>query len=230
MANANPFAADVKQCPYPSYERWRSESPVLWSEQIEAWLVTGHEQVRHILMTDADFSSGNSVFGGATLEHPEFPSIINVDEPLHRKLRGLVAKAFTPKTIDELWEPVISSRVDEMLDAVREQAEFDVVADLSYPLPVKMIADIIGVDSDDFAYFKDRSDATAGSRDHLAFGGGIHVCLGASLARLEARLALEGVVKRFSSLEPVEDYEHQWADTPFFRGMTGYRLRFSERG
>lgn len=401
MAQTSPFAADVKQCPYPSYDRWRSESPVLWSEEIEAWLITGHEQAHHVLMTHADFSSMNSVFGGATIEHPEFPSIINVDEPLHRKLRGLVAKAFTPRTIDEVWEPMISRRVDEMLDAVCAQDEFEVVADLSYPLPVKMIADIIGVDSDDFEYFKQRSNATVGnlgrlpypqvgaehehrherrdedteplgryflaqiedrrlrprddlitrlveaevdgeqlteveviafltllliagnetttnlithavrglvehpdliervrgdpelmeklieealrweapiqgfyrranrdlelggaavkrgeallvlygaanhdaakyerpddfdpqrgSRDHLAFGGGIHVCLGASLARLEARLALDGIVRRFASLEPVEGSEQQWADTPFFRGLTSYRLRFQER-
>ena len=409
MTNTSPFAADVKECPYPAYDRWRSESPVLWSDEIEAWLVTGYAEAQHILTTHADFSSMNSVFGGATVEHPEFPSIINVDEPLHRKLRGLVAKAFTPRTIDEVWEPLISRRVDEMLDAVCEQDEFDVVADLSYPLPVKMIADVIGVDSKDFAYFKERSDSMVtnlgrlpypevgaeneheherrddphgdpadeeikplpfyflgeiedrrinprddlitrlveaevdgeqlndievtaflillliagnetttnlitqavralvehpelidrlhndpelmekmieealrweapiqsfyrranrdlelggtavkegdallvlygaanhdaakyecpedfdperGSPDHLAFGGGIHTCLGASLARLEARLALAGIVKRFSALEPVEDFSAEWADTPFFRGMTSYRLKFTER-
>ena len=72
-------------------------------------------------------------------------------------------------------------------------------------------------------------DPERGTPDHLAFGGGIHVCLGASLARLEARLALEGVVKRFSALEPVEGFEEDWADTPFFRGMTSYRLKFTER-
>jgi cytochrome P450 len=408
MPDTSPFTTDVKECPYPAYDRWREESPVLWSEEIEAWLVTGYEEVRHILMTHEDFSSMNSVFGGPTVEHPEFPSIITVDQPLHHKLRGLVAKAFTPKTIDEVWEPVISRRVNEMLDAVCETDEFDVVADLSYPLPVKMIADILGVDSADFAYFKGRSDSMVkglgrlpypevgseeehqherrehpegdprdeeikplglyfleqiedrrehprddlitrlveaevdgeqlddievtaflillliagnetttnlitqavrglvehpdlidrvngdpelmekmieealrweapiqsfyrrarrdldlggtavkegdallvlfgaanrdeakyecpedfdperGSPDHLAFGGGVHVCLGASLARLEARLALEGVVKRFSALEPIED-DHTWADTPFFRGMTSYRLKFTER-
>jgi cytochrome P450 len=410
MPDTSPFAPDVKECPYPAYDRWREESPVLWSEEIEAWLVTGYEEVRHILMTHEDFSSMNSVFGGPTVEHPEFPSIINVDQPLHHKLRSLVAKAFTPRTIDEVWEPLISRRVNEMLDAVCEKDEFDVVADLSYPLPVKMIADVIGVDSADFAYFKERSDsmvtnlgrlpypevgseqehnherredpesdprdrdeeikpiafyfleqiedrransrddlitrlvdaeidgeqledieviaflillliagnetttnlitqavrglvehpdlidrvngdpelmekmieealrweapiqsfyrrarrdldlggtavkegdallvlfgganrdeakyecpedfdADRGSPDHLAFGGGIHVCLGASLARLEARLALEGVVKRFSALEPIED-DQAWADTPFFRGMTSYRLNFTER-
>ena len=169
MPDTSPFATDVKECPYPAYDRWRAESPVLWSEEIEAWLVTGYEEVRHILMTHEDFSSMNSVFGGPTVEHPEFPSIITVDQPLHHKLRALVAKAFTPRTIDEVWEPLISRRVDQMLDAVCEKDEFDVVADLSYPLPVKMIADVIGVDSADFAYFKERSDSMVTNLGRLPY-------------------------------------------------------------
>jgi len=100
------------------------------------------------------------VFGGPELEHPEFPSMINLDEPEHKQLRALVSKAFTPKTIDEAWEPRIREYAAELVDAViaRGDGRLDIVRDLAYPLPVTIIAEIIGVPSERFARFKQWSN------------------------------------------------------------------------
>ncbi len=152
----HPFTPDMKRDPYPKYEEWREQAPLTWSPEVGAWLVTSYEVSKDILADHRTFSSGNSVFGGPLVEHPEFPSMINRDEPDHRRLRGLVAKAFTPRTIDEAWEPRIREYIDELMDDVvaRGDGKFDVVADLAYPLPVKMIAEIIGVPPELFEQFK----------------------------------------------------------------------------
>jgi cytochrome P450 len=152
----HPFTPAMKEDPYPKYDEWREQAPLVWSPEINAWLVTTYEVAKDILGDHRTFSSGNSVFGGPLVEHPEFPSMINRDEPDHRRLRGLVAKAFTPRTIDEAWEPRIKEYIDELMDdaVARGDGKFDVVADLAYPLPVKMIAEIIGVPPELFETFK----------------------------------------------------------------------------
>src|SRR5690606_9483585 len=68
----------------------------------------------------------------------------------------LVSKAFTPKTIEEAWEPRIRQVVGELLDDVvaRGDGRFDIVRDLAYPLPVRIIAEIIGVPPERFEQFK----------------------------------------------------------------------------
>jgi cytochrome P450 len=152
----NPFSAEMKQCPYPLYDDWREEAPLVWSDEVKAWLVTSYDVAKGILDDNRRFSSKNSVFGGPLVEHPEFPSMINRDEPDHRKLRSLVSKAFTPRTIEEAWEPRIREYIAELLDAVdqRGNGRMEVVGDLAYPLPVQMIAEIIGIPPELHAQFK----------------------------------------------------------------------------
>jgi cytochrome P450 len=70
-------------------------------------------------------------------------------------------------------------------------------------------------------------DIERGSHDHVAFGVGNHHCLGANLARLEARISLQAVLERFETLTPVEGHEDAWRDTPFVRGLVEYPLRFT---
>lgn len=156
----NPFAPEVKACPYPFYEGLRAEHPVRWSPELSAWLVTSYEHAVAVLRDHRAFSSGNSIFGGPEHEHPVFPSIINADEPKHSQLRGLVAKAFAPRTLGKLWEPRIRELTTQLLDAVEGKEVFNVVADLAYPLPVTIIAEIIGVEGHRFAEFKEWSDGT----------------------------------------------------------------------
>jgi cytochrome P450 len=72
----------------------------------------------------------------------------------------------------------------------------------------------------------DRFDRERGTRDHLAFGFGAHTCLGASLARLEARIALAALLDRIPTFEPLDAEHVDWWDTPFFRGPTSYVVTF----
>jgi len=154
--HTHPFNPEMKECPYPRYDEWRDEGPMVWSPEVQGWLVTRYATARMILEDHETFSSTNSVFGGPDLSHPEFPSMINLDEPEHKRLRALVSKAFTPRTIDEAWEPRIREYAGELLSAAvaRGDGLFDVARDIAYPLPVKIIAEIIGVPSERFQQFK----------------------------------------------------------------------------
>ena len=70
--------------------------------------------------------------------------MISVDDPDHKRLRGLVSKAFTPRYIEGL-RPHIQQIADELLDRVQDQGHMDIVRDYAYPLPINVISDILGV-------------------------------------------------------------------------------------
>ena len=85
------------------------------------------------------------------------PTMLNSDPPRHTRLRGLVSKAFTPRSVRAL-EGRMEQIVGEMLDATAGKSEFDVIDALAYPLPVIIIAEMLGVPSEDRGRFRHWSD------------------------------------------------------------------------
>src|SRR5262245_32148305 len=85
------------------------------------------------------------------------PNMLGTDPPEHERLRGLVNQAFTPKIIRRL-EPRMDEIAESLLDAALAERRVDLVQALTYPLPVTVIAEIIGVPSEDGARFKHWSD------------------------------------------------------------------------
>src|SRR5438874_13779968 len=79
--------------------------------------------------------------------------MIHMDPPDHTRLRGLVNKAFTPRAIDAL-EGRIQKMIDGLLEAVQGRGRMDAIGDLAYPLPVMVIAEMLGVPPADRAQFK----------------------------------------------------------------------------
>ena len=88
---------------------------------------------------------------------PRTVGLLNSDPPEHTRLRSLVAEAFTPKTVERL-APRIREIAEELLDTVPGDGRFDLVEAFSHPLPVIVIAEILGVPSSDRAKFKQWSD------------------------------------------------------------------------
>jgi cytochrome P450 len=86
------------------------------------------------------------------------------DPPDHTRLRGLVAKAFTPKVVESLREPT-QRLVDDLLDAAMEAGDVDLLADFAYPIPVRVICDLLGVPLEDQYRFKGWSHALARGMD-----------------------------------------------------------------
>jgi cytochrome P450 len=90
------------------------------------------------------------------------PSMLRTDPPDHTRLRGLVSKAFTPRTIETL-RPRIEAIVSEQLDAVADAGHMDVIRELAYPLPVIVIAEMLGIPAVDREQFKRWSDEAVAS-------------------------------------------------------------------
>ena len=87
-------------------------------------------------------------------------SMLHLDQPEHTRLRALVSQAFTPRAIEKLRFSV-EQTAEQLLDAVAGQPSFDLIAALAYPLPITIIADLMGVPPQDMDRFKDWSNDLA---------------------------------------------------------------------
>src|SRR5207247_2589356 len=288
------------------------------------WLVLGYDEVSQLL-TDQRFGEaagrgGRIRLSRTTREGPHrllgrVDTMLSVDPPEHTRLRRLVSKAFTPRSVQKM-RPLIQEIVNELLDGLDGRTEFDLVSELAWPLPVTVIAEMLGIPRQDRERFKRWSDAmvatlggdyssldearrsneelarlregppllpsaidemlrytgpvhttrrtaredvslgdarirrgdvvvgilAAANRDpskyadpdsfdvarnptdHVAFGDGIHFCLGAALARLEGQIAIGTLLRRFPNLQLLDD-QPEWAGTSAIRGVTSVRLR-----
>ncbi|MGA9173635.1 MAG: cytochrome P450 [Thermoactinomyces sp.] len=143
---------EEKYNPFSWYKRMREKSPVYYDPKQGVWNLFLYEDVNRVL-------SDKDVFSSKRSEEPlPFQSITNMDPPDHTRLRSLVSKAFTPKMIAD-WEPRIRAIATELLDTVSGQKNIDIVEDFSYPLPVMVIAELLGIPTSDRKQFKEWSDA-----------------------------------------------------------------------
>jgi cytochrome P450 len=158
------FGPEMLADPYPVYHRLRAASPVFRAPALDAWVVTGYDAVAAALR-DPRLSSDRygrarqrlETKGLGDLFDERNRSLIHMDPPDHTRLRGLVNKAFTPRAV-EAMESRIQGLVAAFLDAVTPCGRMDVIADLAYPLPVTVIAEMLGVPAADRARFKHWSD------------------------------------------------------------------------
>ena len=163
----NPFIPEVHANPYPMYISLRAEDPVQWSELMESWILTRYDDIVAVL-ADSRFSADrrqaqNRYAQQAQKIAEEFgafgrtQTMLTSDPPLHTRLRKLVSKAFTPRMVEGLL-PRIQEIVDDRLDAVQEAGRMDIIQDLAYPLPVIVIAEMLGIPPQDRDQFKLWSD------------------------------------------------------------------------
>lgn len=143
--------------PFPWYSMMRKTDPVHYYEQYNIWQVFRYDDVLRVL---SDYAAFSSSFGGPG-EDPLSNSLISMDPPRHRQLRNLVTQAFTPRSVARLADR-ITTIVTELLDKVVANGHMDIVDDLSYPLPVIVIAEMLGIPQEDRERFKLWSDAIVG--------------------------------------------------------------------
>jgi cytochrome P450 len=186
----NPFLPEFRRDPYPSYRRLQTRSPVYFSPGLRGWVLSRHSDVSTVLQ-DSRFSVDRreanlfkrlQPFAGL---RPDFVSAITssllmLDPPVHTRLRRLVNKAFTPRVVESL-RVRIQAIVDELLARVAARGEMDLIRDLAYPLPVIVIAELLGVPAADHAKIKDWSDTLAVLVDPMQGKRGLQSAEGAYL-------------------------------------------------
>src|SRR5437667_134278 len=312
-----PFSPEMLADPYPAYSAMRERGRIQRTAAGH-WLVLGYDEVSQLL-TDQRFGEaagrgGRIRLSRTTREGPHrllgrVDTMLSVDPPEHTRLRRLVSKAFTPRSVQKM-RPLIQEIVNELLDGLDGRTEFDLVSELAWPLPVIVIAEMLGIVAlrlvagnettthlisswmlvllrnpaqmarlrEDPSLFPsaidemlrytgpvhttprtarddvslgdarirrgdvvvgilaaanrdpskyadpDSFDVARNPTDHVAFGDGIHFCLGAALARLEGQIAIGTLLRRFPNLQLLDD-QPEWAGTSAIRGVTSVRLR-----
>jgi cytochrome P450 len=162
------FTPDVIADPYAYYGRLRDEDPIHWNDTYALWVITRHDDVTWM-------TRHNELFSSAVFKNdpkPAYPAIdesdlglyeyvknyqadqfIQHDRPEHLDMRKIVHGYFTPKAM-ESWRPFVVNAVKELLDAAEEKGSMDVMRDLATPLPVLVIAQMMGVPAEDRPYVR----------------------------------------------------------------------------
>ncbi|WP_437906470.1 cytochrome P450 [Sorangium sp. So ce327] len=141
----NLFPDEMRRDPYPLYDQLRTGSPVFHVAPLDLWMVFDYDGVKRALTDHDAFSSAVTPPTGKA---PDW--IVFSDPPRHTKLRSIILRAFTPRSIAGL-EPRIRELSRDLLDPWIERGEMDLAADYAGPLPTMVIAEMLGVPSEDRA-------------------------------------------------------------------------------
>lgn len=136
------FSPDALRDPYPIYDQLRTASPVLQEPQSGLWMVFGYDDVKRALTDHQSFSS----------RHGPAQWLIFQDPPMHPRLRALIAQAFTPRSVAQL-EPQISELSRTLLTPLIERGTFDLAIEYASPLPMRVIARMLGLPDGDLEQF-----------------------------------------------------------------------------
>lgn len=152
--------------PYEGFKFLRDHAPVTQLEEDGPWQVARHADVHAILRDHETYSSEVSI---RPPEERGAPSMLFSDPPVHHRLRRLVSVAFKPSQIAK-QEQQIRVRCGDLLDAIERNAEVDLVQALAAPLPVMVIAEMLGVEDGDMGTFKAWSDEIFSNIGEILFG------------------------------------------------------------
>ena len=164
------FDPSFKADPYPTYAKLRSSAPVYRAALPDGrgvWLITRYDDVLAVLKDQRFVKDWRGALTPEQLAQvPPIPEVmkplsqnmLDTDPPDHERLRALVSKAFTPRLIERL-RPRVQAISDGLLDAVQDRGEMDLIDDYAFPLPITVIAELLGVPAEDRNNFREWSDA-----------------------------------------------------------------------
>lgn len=171
---------DIRRCPFPYFAAFRETGGPTWVPDIEAFVVGRYDDVMEVLAQPETFSSAQpfgpmvarqerSALAALSADHPDLdelfakvrprrtPVLLTCDPPQHQRQRALLAATFRPRLMRAL-EPRISELAHELVDGFPAVGPVDIVSAFAEPLPVTVIAHLLGVGDVDRARFKDWSD------------------------------------------------------------------------
>ena len=157
----DPLAPAQRENPFDILAAARRDQPVFYVPALKLWVVTRYDDVLAVLKDHQTFSSTGALKSDSTPlpkeiaavlaeGFREMPYIIEVDPPLHDRIRGLVTKGFTPRRIASL-EPAIRRIVAELLAPLPPAGEIDVISAFAWPLPLRVLGELLGLPREDLA-------------------------------------------------------------------------------
>ena len=176
--DVNIASTAFKADPYPFYARLRAEAPVCavkLPDKQTAYLVTRYDDVAALLKDQRFAKDMNSAMTPEQLRRqpwvppmlrPMLQNMLDQDDPNHTRLRGLVHKAFTPRRVEQMAERA-QAVADGLLDAVEARGQIDLIQQYALPIPVTIIADMLGVPARDRHAFHRWSKAITGNTGTL---------------------------------------------------------------
>lgn len=149
--------------PFPGYAWLRANDPVHWDEEHQLWVVSTHEDVAYVSTHPDLFCSSQGI---RPVQSYHF-SLIGLDGAEHTRQRRLINSGFSPRMIREM-EPRVRTVVTEVLDRVARKGECDFLSDIAVPIPLVVIAELMGLPPEDrerFWHWSDRMMAGDGRTD-----------------------------------------------------------------
>jgi cytochrome P450 len=156
----NLFSDEMRRNPYPMYQDMRATSPAFAAPNSSSWMLFDYQSVKRALTDHETFSSR---IGPAEW-------IVFMDPPRHSKLRALISLAFTPRSVTNL-EPRIHELSRQLLDKVIGKGEMDLMQDFAMPLPMMVIAEMLGVPVADLPRFQHWNDVLLNMSYTIPGGG-----------------------------------------------------------
>jgi cytochrome P450 len=185
LAKTHPFDPAVLESPWEYCRKLRAEAPVFRDPFLGIFHVASYDLVLAAVRDVETFSNrfapamgaaGRAALAGdpelealAAKSHPPVDTLLTADPPEHRRFRGLVNKAFTPRRVDGL-EAGIDRLANELVEAFVADGRFEVLSQLSVPLPLSVIADQLGVPRADLPLLKRWTDGFTAQLSGMAFG------------------------------------------------------------
>jgi cytochrome P450 family 142 subfamily A polypeptide 1 len=146
-------ASNWSESIWPRLDWLRENQPVYWSEKDQIWIVTRFEDVSYVSKNQQIFTSALGVRPG----NPAKIGLIDEGEPRHAQLRAMINKGFSPRMVTRL-EKIFRDITTEALDVIADKGECDFVESVAVPLPLLLIAEMIGIRKEDRADFHRWSD------------------------------------------------------------------------
>lgn len=197
--------------PYPTYRALRETEPVYYNRVQGTWTLFRYADVHDALRNDAQLTAER---GGSR-------SMLSTDPPEHTRLRGFASRAFTPRAVRQL-RPRIEAIIDDLLGAVRGRDGMELISEFAYPLPLTVIAELLGVEMEHRAFFRDASRRIAVALGPISDPA---VAMQAIQARAELIRYFDGLVER-KKAHPGEDLVSALAATQETEGgLTGAELQ-----
>lgn len=164
----NPLSPDFRRNPYPFYDMLRTHAPIFYYEPWNSYFLSSYEDCTALLrdtrLGHGTWHEDNVPDQQKALAKMQKDWVLFKNPPDHTRLRGLVYKAFTPRMVEQL-KGMIQRVTHQLLDQVQHKGQMDLIADLAYPLPVAVIAEMVGIPKADQDKFHKLSNDLARSLD-----------------------------------------------------------------